>query len=265
MSINPIYGNFVSLIQSNKLKDAKKYLIDHNIDVNRRSTFYDSITVARATQSNKKVIKYLLEEKFGNVLAFLDTLELEPFIIGIEKLIKKGLNAHILYHNSFIHACGQNAIEIAEYTFDKTESTYSRNDLALIFACRNNQLNTVRYLLDKGVELKPHHLIKASKKECYSYLLKRFPKEKEHYEVLEYLLTHYKFDKIDFGIDIIENLFQYKKSPMQQDELYQRIENIIYLLTIKHNMPYHENVDFILRYELQLKNIIEKKKMSNLA
>lgn len=265
MSINTIDGKFVSLIQGNKLKQAKQYLTSHNIDINRRSTYYDPINVARATESNKKVIKYLLEEKFGNVLAFLNTLELAPFIIGVEKLIKKGFNADILYHNSFIHACGQNAIEIAEYTYEKTKNSVERNDLALIFACRNNQLNAVKYLLDKGVELKPHHLIKSSKKECYLYLMKGFPKETEHYKVLEYLLTHYKFATTEFFETIIENMFRYNNSPMQQGDLYQRIENIIYLLTIKHNMPYNDRVDFILRYEPQLKNIIEKKKISHLA
>jgi hypothetical protein len=86
MSYNATYMKFVTLIRENeliswnKLKKAKDFLERNNIDVNVRPTRHDKITIFYAKESDLKVSKYLLEEKVGNVLAFLETTQLDEYI-----------------------------------------------------------------------------------------------------------------------------------------------------------------------------------------
>jgi hypothetical protein len=175
MSYNATYMKFVTLIRENeliswnKLKKAKDFLERNNIDVNVRPTRHDKITIFYAKESDLKVSKYLLEEKVGNVLAFLETTQLDEYIKGVENLIKKGINAEILYENSFIHSCAQGTLDIAQYAFSKNENIniYAHNNLALTLSCINNQLSSVIYLIGKNVEITENEFILSNNTAYY--------------------------------------------------------------------------------------------------
>jgi hypothetical protein len=269
MSYNKAYMEFVSLLKKNDLKKISDFFNEKNIVINVRPTNYDKITVHYAKDSSLEVIKYCLEEKKGNIFGFFNTLDAKVCINGMEELIAKGLNAQIIYENAFIHACGQGVLEVAHYTAQKNINKHAQNNLALSLACKNNQLESVQYLIENGFEVDEKSLLSSSKRASYYYLVS-YPHMETNYTVCSYLLKNYQFkDILSVSDQIVTNLMkEYKKMDSTQVSD-ARIHEIMNYLIMLHNVPYTNEFASLFNHEksfLQIferKNILEKYKGSS--
>lgn len=245
---------FISLINKNKLNEVKKYANKHHIDINARPTYYDRITVQYANDSKVEIIKYLLEENCGNILAFLNTTDMNEYQKGMTVLIKKGLNANLLYENSFIHACAQGALDIAHYILSLNQpiNIHAHDNLAFHLSCKNNQLNSVKFLIEHSFIPNEKDLIEASFKPNYSYLIDYPSNKNEYYNVLDYLITHYKFDNISSLGELLIKILMPEFPHFEE-----KISSIIKKLIIHHNISYTLEIEKALGQENQLKELFE--------
>jgi hypothetical protein len=275
---NQEYANFIGLFykknwlgsKEKALKKIDDYYIAYNIDINSRPTPYDKITMYYAGEVNNiDLAKYLLEKRGGSVLAFLNTVVLDDFIKGIDKLIKQGVNPQALYKSAFIHGSAQGALDIVKYALEKDSSIH--DDLAIKLACKNNRLEVVKYLLNKGYHITEKDLINSSKKVDYDYTINYFSDD-ESYFVCAYLLKNYQFDNInaisdeiltnilsDFRTTAISNrLYSFKAIEITTLK-YHNVCSIITNLLITRRVPLSEKNTWRLKKVKVLAGILEKR------
>jgi hypothetical protein len=155
------------------------------------------------------------------------------------------------------------------YTAQKNINKHAQNNLALSLACKNNQLESVQYLIENGFEVDEKSLLSSSKRASYYYLVS-YPHMETNYTVCSYLLKNYQFkDILSVSDQIVTNLMkEYKKMDSTQVSD-ARIHEIMNYLIMLHNVPYTNEFASLFNHEksfLQIferKNILEKYKDSS--
>lgn len=260
MSINPTYMKFVSLIGDNKLIEAKNYLKEHNIDINLRPTPGDKITISYAKDSDIHILKFLLEENIGNIIALTESTQLFIFTIKLYKLINKGINPQSLFDSAFIFGCAEGALDIAKYGFYNNANIHAHKDLALNFSCKNNQVDSVIYLMSKGVKITEKELLISSIPNYNNYMVGYY-KNHNDYDLLKFLLKNVHFPNLfDCSDELMENLIgrslSYSPFSVSQD-----VHDILVDLAFNHKIPYTKKIQKLLEPNKELTTLFSKKEL----
>lgn len=252
-----LYGRFSpSLLKEKHLEKIKNYMEKYHLDINSRPTLYDRIGISSLKDIHFNILEYFLEKKCANVLALLDTQDLDSYKIELPFLIERGFKKETLYENSFIHSCAQGLLDIAKYIQTQVHdiNLHAHDDLALHLSCQNNQLESVQYLIEHGFKVTEQALLKSSYGASY-YSLFNYPLECDDYRVFSYLLEHYDFPNL---ATVSDDIFSHFLSGIKYTSDKTKLHNIYLMMTelaTNHQIPYTDEVARFIEDKMNVKNI----------